>query len=133
MGRTIVTIAGWGVVLKEKQQKNLEKEFIKHLKKIHLSNPFRDSPWFPYDEESFFLFDALEEYYENTLSIQGGEEQGLFILAKSTSLTSYDGELVKTKNLNITPNEAEIKNLDFIIEKSKYTKKPTWVMKTFIY
>lgn len=133
MGRTIVTVAGWGIVLNQKQQKKLEKAFLEDVKKIHLAHPFRDSPWFPYENSDFFFFDAFEEYYENTLQIQGGAGSDLLILAKSTSLLSYDGETIIKENLNTTPKQKELANINYVVEKTKYTKNPTWVMKTFIY
>ena len=133
MGRTIVTVAGWGIVLNKKQQKKLEQSFLEQVKKIHLSHPFRDSPWFPYENSDFFFFDAFEEYYENTLQIQGGEGADLFILAKSTSLLSYDGETIIKENLNTVPKKEELANINYIVEKTNYSKNPTWVMKTFIY
>jgi hypothetical protein len=128
---------GWGLVINENQQKKLSKYFVDHIATLHKDHPFKQSVWYTLNAKELELFDALEEFYENSLQIESTNngEQCILILSKHSVLHDYGSGFMSVKNdqhesssesfkNNLIPLQAEEKLIEILAQQIGVT--PTW-------
>lgn len=114
MGNTVSYGFGWGLILNTKQQKQLKKYLINYISQLDEAHPFNDSVWYTLDLNELELYDAIEDLYDNQISVHGTDKDGefyLILLANNSVLNDYGQGFVNLKTKNKNPLESFADNL----------------------
>lgn len=134
---TVHSSFGYGVKITPQQQPLLEKMLLDKFRSSEHNSDLRSNVWFTETAEDLFLYDALEEFYEDVLILNSqsssSDDANIIITTASSTLDFYNPNF--SESFDSLPNRGtseELKALHELTQLLNSEAKWVFVVSTFL-